>query len=59
MLVEPGIPAATVSALQALGHIVRAAPEPIGSAQLITIDEGSGTLSGAADPRRDGCVIGW
>jgi gamma-glutamyltranspeptidase len=40
-----------VTALQAL--------EPIGSAQLITIDDGSGTLSGAADPHRDRCVIGW
>jgi gamma-glutamyltranspeptidase/glutathione hydrolase len=59
ILVEPGIPAPTVTALQSLGHVVRAAPEPIGSAQLITIDDGSGTLSGAADPRRDGCVIGW
>lgn len=44
--------------LRSLGYSLRAASEPIGTAQAVWIDHGSGVLHGAADPRRDGLALG-
>lgn len=57
LLVEPGIPDTTRAGLSARGHAVRDAPEPIGSGQIAVLDPRSGKISGAADQRRDGCVV--
>src|SRR5690606_3744549 len=47
------------AALAARGHRVRAAEEPLGGGQAIRIDHAHGTLTGASDPRKDGCAIGY
>ena len=62
--VERGIAPATVAALRRLGHRVVAHadlpnPWPLGGAQLIEIDHAAGTLTGASDPRLDGCALGY
>jgi gamma-glutamyltranspeptidase/glutathione hydrolase len=57
LIAEPGLPLATKAALAAKGHSVRAAREPVGSAQIAALDPRTGALDGAADARRDGCVL--
>ncbi|MFL5841207.1 MAG: gamma-glutamyltransferase family protein [Thermoleophilaceae bacterium] len=57
LIAEPGLPAATRDALSVRGHEVRPAPAPVGSAQAATLDRRTGVLDGAADARRDGCVL--
>jgi gamma-glutamyltranspeptidase len=34
-------------------------PWPLGGGQLIVVDSASGSLTGAADPRLDGCALGF
>lgn len=55
---ERGYGAAEREALAALGHEIDVPEEPIGGAQAILIDHDSGVLSGASDPRKDGCALG-
>jgi len=57
--VESGVPAASVEGLRARGHQTVAPAKPIGGAQAIMIDWREGTLSGASDPRKDGCALGY
>jgi len=57
--VESGMPADTVKALQAMGHKIAAPPKPIGGAQAIAINWETGVLTGASEPRKDGCAIGY
>ena len=57
--VESGVPAASVEGLRARGHGTAAPTKPIGGAQAIMIDWQEGTLSGASDPRKDGCALGY
>lgn len=45
--------------LTALGHNVTVAKNPMGTAQAIWIDQNSGVLRAGADPRRDGCALGY
>ena len=57
--VEPGVPRDSVEKLTALGHRVVPADEPLGGGQAVWIDWDSGVLTGASDPRMDGCALGY
>jgi len=58
--VESTIPADVVADLARRGHAI-AEPEdkPIGGAQAIWIDWDEGVLTGASEPRKDGCALGY
>jgi gamma-glutamyltranspeptidase/glutathione hydrolase len=56
---ERSIPEEAISGLKKLGHKVVSAKEPFGGGQAVWIDWERGTLSGASDPRKDGCAIGF
>jgi gamma-glutamyltranspeptidase/glutathione hydrolase len=45
-------------ALADLGHRVSEPEAPLGGGQAILIDDGTGVLIGASDPRKDGCALG-
>ena len=57
--VESTVPAATIDGLRKLGHNATRAPNPLGTAQAIWIDQDHGLLRGGADGRRDGIALGW
>jgi gamma-glutamyltranspeptidase / glutathione hydrolase len=56
---EGGIPEETLNGLAALGHKVVRHPDPLGGGQAIWIDWEKGTLTGASEPRKDGCALGY
>lgn len=56
---ETGYAPQVAVGLEALGHRTRWRKSPIGGAQAIVIDEASGVLIGASDPRKDGCALGY
>ena len=58
LAVERGYPDAVRAELAEMGHDVHVPEVPIGGAQAIAIDEG-GVLTGASDPRKDGCALGY
>ena len=58
MLVETGYAPQVLAELVAMGHEAQSAPDPIGGAQAILIDD-TGVLIGASDPRKDGCALGY
>lgn len=59
--VEPGIPAATVEALRAMGHRVEVEGTgiPFGGYQAIARDPASGVYTGATEMRKDGQASGY
>jgi gamma-glutamyltranspeptidase/glutathione hydrolase len=57
--VESGVPAEVAAGLAARGHQLTPPPKPIGGGQAIWIDWESGVLTGASDPRKDGCALGY
>lgn len=62
VLIETGVPLKTRKALAAMGHEVK--PETtfspgFGSGDIIARDPETGVLWGAADPRKDGCAVGY
>ncbi len=59
--VEPGIPAETVAALEAMGHNVRVVSNGImfGGYQAISRDPETGVLTGATEMRKDGQAQGF
>jgi len=59
MRVERGYPDTVRADLVARGHRVTIPETPIGGAQAIRIDYGTGVLEGASDPRKDGCALGY
>jgi gamma-glutamyltranspeptidase/glutathione hydrolase len=59
---EPGFAAPEVTALERRGHRIRWVEQwdsTMGHAQMILIDDARGVLEGAADPRAEGCALGW
>jgi len=59
VLAERGIPTDAIAGLRQRGHQVSIAEEPHGGGQLVLIDWEKGTLTGASDPRKDGCALGY
>ena len=57
--VERSVPTEVLRGLAGKGHTLRLAEDPLGGAQAIRIDHARGTLIGASDPRKDGCVAGY
>ena len=57
--VEAGVPSQTVEKLVELGQRVVPADEPLGGGQAVWVDWDSGVLTGASDPRMDGCALGY
>lgn len=55
---EGPYPDATLAALASLGHQVKRSDGPMGGAQAIHIGA-DGVLTGASDPRKDGCALGY
>ncbi len=58
LAVERGYPDAVRAELAGMGHDVHVPDVPIGGAQAIVIGA-DGVLTGASDPRKDGCALGW
>ena len=56
---ERGVPAAAIEGLHRRGHRVEIPHEPHGGGQAVWIDWNKGTLTGASDPRKDGCALGY
>ncbi len=59
LLVERGLPAATLEGLSARGHKVGKAFAPYGGGQGILINWEEGSLIGGSDPRKDGAALGY
>ncbi len=57
--IENGISDETARDLRARGHEVVRVAEPLGGGQAIWIDWEKGTLTGASEPRKDGCALGY
>lgn len=57
--VESGIPDAVFDGLQQLGHTCVRPSRPVGGGQAVLIDWERGVLTGASDPRKDGCALGY
>ena len=57
--IENGISDETAQDLGARGHDVVRLAEPLGGGQAIWIDWEAGTLTGASEPRKDGCALGY
>ena len=58
LMLETGYPGPVFDALAEKGHRMLWRKEPLGGAQAIRI-EADGTLTGASDPRKDGCALGY
>jgi gamma-glutamyltranspeptidase/glutathione hydrolase len=64
-MLEEGLTAPVIEALVARGHERVLPPAGImhralmGGGQAIMIDPGTGALSGASDPRKDGLALGY
>ncbi|MFQ5775523.1 MAG: gamma-glutamyltransferase [Kiloniellaceae bacterium] len=57
--VEGGVPEHAVAGLRARGHALARPPKPLGGGQAIRIDRDEGVLTGASEPRKDGCALGY
>jgi len=58
IMIENGYDDDIIPALESLGHVVERREGAIGGAQAIWIDPVTNTLTGASDPRKDGCALG-
>lgn len=57
--IERGYDAQVIAELAAMGHRITHREGPLGGAQAIWIDPDTGVLTGASDPRKDGCALGY
>lgn len=57
--IERGYAPEVRARLEAMGHRLDTPATPLGGAQAIAIDVESGLLTGASDPRKDGCALGY
>ena len=59
--IESRAPAATIAALEAMGHTVEVLPGwgSLGHMQVIRIDQKTGARTAGADPRRTGYAMGY
>ncbi len=59
--IEGRVPAATISALKAMGHTVEVLPGwgSLGHMQVIRVDQKTGAMTAGADPRRTGYAMGY
>lgn len=57
--IETSADTSLIEALRGMGHRIAYAKGPIGGSQAIAIDWEQGVLTGASDPRKDGCAIGY
>ena len=57
--VESTLQPETYTELEARGHVLKHMGKPIGGSQAVMIDPKSGVLTGASDPRKDGCALGY
>ncbi|MCR9176864.1 MAG: gamma-glutamyltransferase [Alphaproteobacteria bacterium] len=57
--VERTLAPETYAALEARGHVLKHMDKPIGGSQAVMIDPDTGVLTGASDPRKDGCALGY
>jgi gamma-glutamyltranspeptidase len=60
--IETGVPEQTRKTLAALGHDLHEEEmfwPSFGSGDIIARDAETGVLWGAADPRKDGCAVGY
>jgi gamma-glutamyltranspeptidase/glutathione hydrolase len=56
---EIGVPAEALEGLKQRGHEIEPSGRPLGGGQAIWIDRAEGVLTGASDPRKDGCALGY
>ena len=62
LAIERRVPAATIKALEAMGHTIELLPEftaGVGGMQGILVNQTTATMTAGADPRRAGYAIGW
>lgn len=57
--VESSVPEDVIHDLEKLGHRVGPPKDPLGGGQVVLIDWEKQTLTGASDPRKDGCALGY
>jgi gamma-glutamyltranspeptidase/glutathione hydrolase len=60
--IEARFSSSTLEGLRERGHeleVLAPMTDAMGGAQAIRINQDTGTLEGAADPRREGYAIGW
>jgi gamma-glutamyltranspeptidase/glutathione hydrolase len=56
---ERGVSDVVTRELAGRGHVITTTAEPLGGGQVVMIDWEKGTLTGASDPRKDGCALGY
>jgi gamma-glutamyltranspeptidase/glutathione hydrolase len=59
VLLEGGVAEAVRQGLAERGHVLEAAPSPLGGGQAIVVDHEKGMLIGGSDPRKDGLALGF
>jgi gamma-glutamyltranspeptidase/glutathione hydrolase len=57
--IEGTVPEDIARGLEDRGHELTRPGKPIGGGQAIRIDRDEGVLTGASEPRKDGCALGY